>query len=43
MPGLKSNLLMIAVALAVLVALAFARRELMRSLGEDAPAAQVSE
>ena len=35
---MKTNLIMIAVALAVLIALVFARRELLRSLEEPTPA-----
>ncbi len=35
MGGLKTNLIMIAVALAVLAALLFARRELMRAFEES--------
>lgn len=37
MPGLKSNLLMIAIALAVLVALILVRRELLSSFQEENP------
>lgn len=45
MGGLKSNLIMIAVAILVLLALVFARRELLRALSPadgDAPAAQAA-
>lgn len=42
MGGLRTNLIMIAVALAVLAALLFARRELTRALSESQPAAQTT-
>lgn len=39
---MRPNLILIAVALAVLAALVFARRELLRSMAEPAPAAEAA-